>query len=125
MAFIKMVNVMTNPKLATPARLRFIKCFVWSILLYGVETWTISKISQQWLGAFEMWALRRMLRISWTRHITNEEVLRQANTKRSLFQTVKQRKLSFGHIMRHDSLQRNLLESMGEGIRGRGRLRLQ
>ena len=73
-----------------------------------------------------MRALRRMLRISWTRHLTNEEVLRLANTKRSLFQTVKQRKLSFfGHIMRHDSLQRNLLEGMVEGKRGRGRPRLQ
>ena len=41
------------------------------------------------------------LRISWTSHITNEKVLEQANTRRSLFQTVKQRKLSFfGHIMR-------------------------
>ena len=125
-AYIKMRNVLTNPKLSTSARLRFIKCYVWSTLLYGVETWTISKTSQQRLEAFEMWALRRMLRISWTRHVTNEEVLRLADTKRSLFQTVKQRKLSFfGHIMRHDSLQRNLLEGMVEGKRGRGRPRLQ
>ena len=46
-AFIKMRNVMTNPKLSASARLRFIKCYVWSTLLYGVETWTISKTSQQ------------------------------------------------------------------------------
>ena len=125
-AYIKMRNVLTNPKLSTSARLRFIKCYVWSTLLYGVETWTISKTSQQRLEAFEVWALRRMLRISWTRHVTNKEVLRLADTKKSLFQTVKQRKLSFfGHIMRHDSLQRNLLEGMVEGKRGRGRPRLQ
>ena len=81
------------------------------------------KTSQQRLEAFKKWALRRMLRIGWIRHITNEEVLRLADTKRSLFQTVKQRKLSFfGHIMRHDSLQRNLIEGMVEGKRGRGRL---
>ena len=61
-AYIKMRNVLTNPKLSTSARLRFIKCFVWSTLLYGVETWTISKTSQQQLEAFEMWALRRMLK---------------------------------------------------------------
>ena len=90
-----MRNVLTNPKLSTSARLRFIKCYVWSTLLYGVETWTIRKTSQQLLEAFEMWALRTMLRISLTRYITNEKVLRLADTKRSLFETVKQRKLSF------------------------------
>ena len=63
-AYIKMRNVLTNSKLATSARLRFIKCYFWSSLLYGVETWTISKTSQQRLEAFEMWALRRMLRIT-------------------------------------------------------------
>ena len=53
-AFIKMRNVMTNPKLSTSARLRFIKCYVWLTLLYGVETRTISKSSQPRLEAFEM-----------------------------------------------------------------------
>ena len=125
-SFSKMRTIMTNPKISIPARLRFIKCYVWSTLLYGVETWTISKMSQQRLEAFEMWTLRRMLRISWTRRITNEEVIRIAGTKRSLLETVKKRKLSFfGHVMRHDSLQRDLLEGMVEGKRGRGRPRLQ
>ena len=124
--FIKMRNVMTNLKLSVSVRLRFVKCYVWSTLLYGVEAWTISKRSQQHLEAFEMWTLRRMLRISWTRRVTNEEVLRLADTKRSLFDTVRQRKLSFfGHLMRHDSMQRDLLEGMVEGKRGRGRPRMQ
>ena len=66
-----------------------------------------------------------MLRISWTRRITNEEVIRIAGTKRSLFETVKKRKLSFfGHVMRHDSLP-DLLEGMVEGKRGRGGPKLQ
>ena len=110
----------------TSARIRFIQCYVWSTLLYGIETWTISKTSQQRLEAFEMWTLRRMLRISWKKHMSNEEVLGQAGVKRSLFGTVCQRKMSFfGHIMRHDSMQRNLLEGMVEGKRGRGRPRQQ
>ena len=32
--------------------------------------------------AFEMWAYRRMLRVSWTEHKTDEEVLRMVNTAR-------------------------------------------
>ena len=30
------------------------------------------------LEAFEVWAYRRMLRVSWTEHKTNEEVLKMA-----------------------------------------------
>ena len=94
-SFTKMRTVQTNPKLSITSRIRFIKCYVWSTLLYGVETWTISKISHQRLEAFEMWTLRRLLRISWTRCVTNEEVLRFAGTSRSLLETVRIRKLSF------------------------------
>ena len=36
------------------------------------------------LEAFEVWAYRRMLRVSWTEHKTNEEVLKMANTISSL-----------------------------------------
>ena len=89
-----MRTIMTNPMISIPARLRFIKCYVWSTLLYGVETWTISKLSQQRLEAFKIRTMRRMLRINWTRRITNEEVIRIAGTKSSLFETIKMRKLS-------------------------------
>ena len=41
-SFSKMRTIMTNPKISIPARQKFIKCFVWSILLYEVETWIIS-----------------------------------------------------------------------------------
>ena len=43
--------------------------------------------------------------------IINEEMIRIASTKRLLFIAVKNRKMSFvGYVMRHDSLQRDLLE---------------
>ena len=57
---------------------------------------------------------------------TNEEVLRLAGTSRTLLDTVRTRKLSFfGHMMRHNSLQRDLIEGMVEGKQGRGRPILQ
>ena len=63
-----------------------------------------------------------MLRISWTAHKTNKEVLDIIGTKTSLIQTIKQRKLAyFGHISRRDGLQRSLLEGKINGKRGRGR----
>ena len=125
-AFNSLRNVLCCRKLSLTSRSRLLKCYVWSTLLYGVETWTISKTSRRRLEAFEMWCLRRMMRISWTSRISNENVLSKAEVQRELYSVVQKRKLSFfGHIMRHESIQRDLLEGMVEGRRSRGRPRLQ
>ncbi|KYN02133.1 hypothetical protein ALC62_07054 [Cyphomyrmex costatus] len=53
------------------------------------------------LEAFEMWCYRRILRISWIDHVTNESVLRRMHASRKLLATVKRRKLEyFGHMLR-------------------------
>ncbi|CAG9833218.1 unnamed protein product [Diabrotica balteata] len=56
-------------------RLRLSKCYVWSTLLYAVETWTLKTSTVNKLEAFKMWIYRRILKISWTSHTSNEEVL--------------------------------------------------
>ena len=43
--------------------------------VYGSETWTMRKGDIKRLEAFEMWIWRRMEKISWAEHITNEKVL--------------------------------------------------
>ena len=42
-AFNKMKNFLTNSKVSTETRRRFVKCYVWSTLLYGFESWTLRK----------------------------------------------------------------------------------
>ena len=66
-SFSKMRTILTSTKLSITLRIRFIRCYVWSTLLYWVETWDISKISQLRLETFELWTLGWMLRIDWTR----------------------------------------------------------
>ena len=64
------------------------------------------------------------MRISYQDHITNEEVLRRTNSKRSLREEITKRKLQyFGHIIRREKIQRLLMDGKVEGIRGRGRPR--
>ena len=47
-----------------------------------------------------MWTYRRMLKIPWTSHTTNEEVLRRLGIERELFKLVKVRKSAYlGHIL--------------------------
>jgi len=54
------------------------------------------------LEAFEMWMWQRMLKISWTEKVTNEEVLVRASEARSILKIIwcmKHRWL--GHVFRH------------------------
>ncbi|XP_076384113.1 uncharacterized protein LOC143261929 [Megalopta genalis] len=59
---------------------RVLKRYVWSILLYGCETWVLEITMLNKLEAFEMWCYRRILKISWVSHTSNEDVLRMMNT---------------------------------------------
>ena len=122
--FSLMKNVLTNRKLRYSTRKRLVKCYIWSTLLYGAETWTISKSSENRINSFEMWVYRRMFTISWKEMKTNEEVVRLAGPNKSLVNIIKERKIRYyGHLMRHDSLQKKLLEGKIAGKQGRGRPR--
>ena len=91
-----------------------------------METWTITESMAKRLSAFEMWAYRRMLRISWTEKVTNEEVLKKVRCEKRLYSIIQTKKLKyFGHIIRQngDTLHRTLLDGKVKGLRGRGRPR--
>jgi hypothetical protein len=45
---------------------KLVRCYVWSIALYGSETWTLRKLEQKYLESFEMWCWRRMEKIKWS-----------------------------------------------------------
>jgi hypothetical protein len=56
-------------------RKKLVKCYIWSIVLYGAETGTLRSVDQKHVERFEMWYWRRMEKIIWTDHVRNEEVL--------------------------------------------------
>jgi hypothetical protein len=39
-----------------------VKTFVWSVSLYGLEAWTIGKVDQKRIRAFEICCWRRILK---------------------------------------------------------------
>src|ERR1043165_1859263 len=95
---------------------RLVKTLVWSVVLNGSETWTIRKEDIKRLEAWEMWIWRRMEKVSWTEHVTNEEVLQRVEEKRSLITTLRERQKNWiGHILRGDSLLRDIIEGKMEG----------
>jgi hypothetical protein len=58
-AFNKKKNLFTS-KLDLNLRKKLVKCYIWSLALYGAETWILRKVYQKYLESFEMWCWRRM-----------------------------------------------------------------
>ena len=123
-AFGNMDNMLKNLSMSIKVRIRILKCFVWSKLLYGCEAWTIRKDFRRKLDAVEMWFVRRMLRIQWTDKVTNEEVLKRAGLERGLMRSIEKRQLQvLGHILRAQGLESDCLLARINGKRAKGRQR--
>ena len=112
-------------KLSIPLKVRLLKCFIWSVLLYGCESWTLSAALTRNIEATEMWFYRRMLRVSYTAHETNISVLQRMGQERQLLRTIKERQTSFtGHIIRKGELEDLILAGKVQGKKARGGQRL-
>ena len=90
------------------------------MVLYGCESWTIKKTECQRTDAFELWYLRRLLRVPWTARRSNQSILKKISPECSLEGMMLKLKLQyFGHLtQRVDSLEKILM--LG-GIGGRRR----
>lgn len=125
--FVKMKKILCSKDLTLALRLRLTKCYVRSVLYYGVESWTLKQEAINRLNAFEMWTYRRMLKSSWVDRVTNTEVLRRVGREREVEDTIKGRKLQyFGHVMRGErySILRLIIQGKIEGKRSIGRRRV-
>ena len=97
-------------------RKKLVKCYVWSIALYGAETWTLRAVDQKHLKSFEMWCWRRMEKISWTDHVRNEDVLLRVKEQRNILHEIRKRKANWiGHILRRNCLLQRFIEGKIQG----------
>ncbi|BFZ19228.1 hypothetical protein BsWGS_22267 [Bradybaena similaris] len=65
-AFLKLKHILCNLSLSIEVRKRVLRSYNEQILLYGSESWTISKLVRNYLEAVEVWFYRRMIRRKWT-----------------------------------------------------------
>ena len=120
-AFGELKPILRDRKLSIDLKVRLLKCYVWSTLLYGCESWTITAETKRNIDAVEMWFYRRMLRISYMDRITNVEVLRRVHQDRRLFRTILDRQHKFmGHCIRKAELEDLCLAGRMIGKRARG-----
>ena len=105
-----------------PTKVHLVKAMVFLVVMYGCENWTIKKAECQRTDAFELWCLRRLLRVPWTARRSNQSILKEISPEYSLEGLMLKLKLQyFGQLMRRiDSFEKTLMLDNIEGRRRRG-----
>ena len=120
-------SIFKSRDITLPTNVRLVKAMVFSVVMYGCESWTVKKAEHQRIDAFEVWCWRRLLRVPWTARRSNQSILKEISPRCSLEGLMLKLKLQyFGHLMqRVDSSEKTLMLGGIEGRRRRGRQRMR
>ena len=104
-----------------------VKAMVFTVVMYGCESWTVKKAERRRIDAFELRCWRRLLRVPWTAKRSNQSILKEISPGISLEGMMLKLKLQyFGHLMRRvDSLEKTLMLERIGGRRRRGQQRMR
>ena len=120
-------SIFKSRGITSPTKVHLVKAMVFSVVMYGCESWTVKKAECRWMDAFELWCWRRLLRIPWTSWRSNQSILKEISPECSLEGLMLKLKLQyFGHFMwRVNSLEKTLMLGGIGGRRRRGRQRMR
>ena len=106
-----------------PTKVRLVKAMVFPVVMYGCESWIVTKAGRRRIDAFELWCWRRLLRVPWAARRSNQSILKEINPGISLEGMMLKLKLQyFGHLMRRvDALEKTLMLGGIGGSRRRAR----
>ena len=60
----QVIDIWKSTEIGLKLKMQLVKSLVFSVALYGSESWAIKKTGEKKLNSFEMWVWRRTLRIS-------------------------------------------------------------
>ena len=96
---IKLDSILKSRDITLPTKVHLVKVMVFSVVMYGCESWTIKKAECQRIDALELWCWRRLLRVPWTARL-NQSILREISPEYSFEECMLKLKLQyFGHLM--------------------------
>ena len=115
-------STLKSRDITLPTKVCLVKPMIFSVVIYGCESWTIKKAEHQRIDAFELWCWRRLLRVPWTARRFNQSILKEINTEYSLEGLMLKLKFQyFGHLMhKANSLEKTLMLGKIEGRSRRG-----
>ena len=108
-------------------KVRLVKAIVFSLVMYGCDSWTVKKAEHRIIDVSELWCWRRLLTIPWTARRSNQSILKEISAGCSLEGLMLRLKLQyFGHLMqRIDSLEKTLMLGGIGGRKRKGRQRMR
>ena len=77
-------SILKSRDITLPTQFHLVKAMVFSVVMYGCESWTVKKADHQRIDAFDLWCWRRLLRVPWTARRSNQSILKQISPGCSL-----------------------------------------
>ena len=116
-----LMALLKSRDITLPTKVCLVKAMVFSVVMYGCESWSIKNTECRRIDAFELWCWRRFLRVPWTSRRSNKSILKEISPEYPLEGLMLKLKLQyFGHLLwRADSLEKirmlGKIEGRGEG----------
>ena len=79
-AMTNLDSILKSRDITLPPKVHLVKATVFTVVMYGCESWTLKKAERQRIDAFELlcrW--RRLLRVPWTARRSNQSILKELN----------------------------------------------
>ena len=93
-------SILKSRDITLSTKVHLVNAMVFTVVMYGCESWTVKKAEHQRIDASELWCWRRLLRVPWTARISNQCILKEISPGCSLEGLMLKLKLPyFGHLI--------------------------
>ena len=69
-------SILKSRDITLPTKVRLVKAMVFPVVMYGCESWTVKKAERQKIHTFELYCLRRVLRVPGAARRSNQSILK-------------------------------------------------
>ena len=83
-AMTSLDSILKSRDITFPTKVRLVNVIVFPVVICGCESWTIQRAERRRIDVFELWCLRRLLRVPWTARRSNQSVLKEISPEYSL-----------------------------------------
>ena len=103
-------SILKSRDITLPTKMHLVKAMIFSVVMYGCESWSIKKAEHQRIDDFEIWCWRRFVSPLDCKR-SNQSILKEISPGYSLKGLMLKLKLQyFGHLMRRaDSLEKTVM----------------
>ena len=94
-AMINLNSILKSRDITLPTKVRLVKAMVFSVVMYGCESWTVKKAECRRIDVSELQCQRKFLRVLWTARTCNQSILKEINPEYSLEELMLKLKLQY------------------------------